>query len=620
MTTAAEHSVTRRSVSASVASIPSPLYAAPPNLARPLRVTLVTPKRIPVWLSRFLQVAAGSSWLAVSVLPVTGATLPAAPRPALDQRLFLAFDRGRRKGANATVRPVPLRARDCLVLAPAIKAGAAAAELKSRVEELEPNLVLSLGPRAWSETLADCAPLGCWDIDASLVDAEYAGLGLLSSLVKGDPVTRLALELEGATLSPWGHACSYGATRFGSFGVQRDTAFRKLPLLLLRMLHRLAADEFVPPNHRGLLRQSAEAALGIDASPRALAITLGQAVQWQFQKGRRPIPWHLVVRETQAKTPIDPAAPQVHPDAVVKSVQASYWADPCAVEVDGRKLVFVEEMWPDHKGIIVCVELHDGAARRLGVALEESAHLSYPQVFESNGEWYMTAESSQLKRVSLYKASRFPMEWERVCDLVTGRVCADPTLYFHEGRWYLFGTVSENGNGTWDELFLFVSDELTGPFKPHPANPIVSDVRRARPAGRLFVRNGKLIRPAQDCAANYGSALVFNEVLALSPTHYDERPLSRLAPDWADRLVACHTYSASDSFEVLDARGYPDPATPVLPVTDLAPRLEPADAANARGHAPTDEPADTIVPRPLPPAAAHGGLPGLPPSPDARLR
>lgn len=605
MTTTAESSVTRRSASASKAAIPSALYAAPPNLARPLRITLVAPTRIPVWLSRFLQVAADANWLAVSVLPVADATLPAAPPPALDLRLFLAFDRGRRKGANATVRPVPLRARDCLVLAPPVNADAAVGRLKSRVGELEPNLVLSLGPRAWSETLADCAPLGCWDIDASLVDAEFAGLALLASLVKGDSVTRLALELEGATLSPWGQACSFGATRFGSFGVQRDTAFRKLPLLLLRMLHRLAADEFVPPNRRSLLRQCPEAPLQFDAGPRALAITLGQAVQWQMQKGRRPVPWHLALRQTQQR--VDPAAAEFRPDAVVQAVRASYWADPCAVEADGRKLVFVEEMWPDRKGIIVCLELHDTGARRLGVALEESHHLSYPQVFAWNGEWYMTVESAQLKRVSLYRAARFPVEWERVSDLLAGRVCADPTLHFHEGRWYLFGTVSENGNCTWDELFLFVSDELTGPFRPHPANPIVSDVRRARPGGRLFRRNGKLIRPAQDCAANYGSALVFNEVLALSPTHYDERPLSRLAPDWGDRLFACHTYSACETFEVLDARGYPDATAPGLPVTELAERPAPP-AAGAR------------APVPLVPAAPHRGLPGLSSSPDAHLR
>lgn len=608
---------TLRSTLRSIASsIPSPLYAVPPNLARPLRVVLVTPARIPVWLSRFLQLAAGTSWLAVSVLPVTGATLPVAKRPPLDLRLFFAFDR-RRKGASAALRPVPLRTRDCLMLASTIDADATPAELRSRMGELQPGLVLSLGPRAWTEVMAECAPLGCWDIDASLVDSEYAGTALLAPLVKGDPVTRLALELEGATLSPWGQACSFGPTRFGSFGAQRDTAFRKLPLLLLRMLHRLAADEFVPPNRPTRLRLSADGPPpGVGASARAFAITVGNAVLWQLRKGRPAPLWHLVLR--QSRPPIDPAAPELRPDAVVEAAQADFWADPCVVEADGRPLVFVEEMWPDEKGIIACVELRDGTARRLGTALEESAHLSYPQVFAHDGEWYMTVESSQLKRVSLYRAARFPLGWERVVDLVSGRVCCDPTLHFHEGRWYLFATVSENGNGTWSELFLFVSDALEGPFRPHPANPIVSDVRRARPAGRLFVRDGRLIRPAQDCAANYGAAVVFNEVLALSPTHYDERPLSRLAPDWAPGLVACHTYSASDTLEVFDARGRPDARTPRLEVVEPAER---AIAGGGTGRRPVVAAPAGDVPAMRSRATSSGRrLDGFPPRPDLPSR
>lgn len=604
--------VTRRSKSRSTASsIASPLYAVPPNLTRPLRVVLVSPGQIPVWLSRFLQLAADTSWLAVSILPVAGASLPKAPPPAPDIRMLLAFDRARRRGANVMLRPVPLRTRDCLTLAAPVSTDADPAQLKERVRELQPSLVLSLGPRSWTQALAECAPLGCWDIDAGLVDADWAGLPLLRPLAEGQTATEFAVELEGAALAPWGQARTIGATRSGSFGAQRDTVFRRLPLLLMRMLHRLAADEFVPPNRSALLRQVPGQPLPLGASAAAFAHTMATAVQWQFQKGRRVVPWHLVLR--QARKPIDPVAPRVQPDAVVQAREASYWADPCAVETDGRKLIFVEEMWPDHKGIIACVELVDGTARRLGIALEESAHLSYPQVFEWQGQWYMTVESAQLRRVSLYRATGFPLGWERVCDLVSGRVCADPTLHFHDGHWYLFATVSEDGNGTWDELFVFVAESLTGPYRPHPANPVVSDVRRARPGGRLFMRDGKLIRPAQDCAANYGSALVFNEVLALSPTHYEERPLSRLAPDWAGKLVACHTYSASETLEVLDARGFPDPGMQSLEA------IEPAAATRvASGSAAGDaDSAASTVPVPLAPV---GRAPNATPGRDAPLQ
>jgi hypothetical protein len=145
------------------------------------------------------------------------------------------------------------------------------------------------------------------------------------------------------------------------------------------------------------------------------------------------------------------------------------------------------------------------------------------------------------------------MGWTRVTDLIQGRACVDPTLYRHNGRWYLFANVSESGGSTCDELFLFVADSLASPFVPHPANPIVSDVRHARPAGRLFKHRGRLIRPAQNCGPSYGAEVAFREVTVLSPTRYEERPLGRLAA-WGLGMDGCHTYSAIEGLEVLDVR------------------------------------------------------------------
>lgn len=559
-------------------SMATALYAAPPMLDHPLRVLLVAPPRVPMWLSRFLQITADLNWLAVSVLPVHGGALPTQPAPTADLRTLLAFDRLRCRGRNAMLRPVALRSRDCLSVAAPVTPDTTLPDLAARVRAQQPALVIALAPDAWSSTLADCAPMGCWQIDAGLVDPEWAGLPLLAPLAEGRVTTDVELELEGAALAPWGHARTVIATRSGSFGLQRDSAFMRLPLLLVRMLHRLAADEFVPPNRAARLRAPRRKPLRLDTGPRVLASTVATAARWQLHKGRAVIPWHLVLH--RRRRPLDPAAPRVRPDLTVQARRARYWADPCIVEADGRTLLFVEEMWPDRKGIIAVVAVDGDRAERLGTALDERVHVSYPQVFQTDGAWFMTVESGQARCVSLYRATSFPLQWERVCDIVSGRVCADPTLYRHrDGRWYLFATVSENGNGTWDELFLFVADRLTGPYLPHPANPIISDVRRARPGGRLFERNGKLIRPAQDCAANYGSALVFNEVLALSPTHYEERPLSRLAPDWAPGLVACHTYSASATHEVLDARGIPAADLPHAAVVEPEPGRGAAAAA-----------------------------------------
>lgn len=551
---------------------PSPLYSPPAGIQCPLRIVLVVPQRIPAWLSTFLDLAAAASWIEVSVLPVGGARLPKVANLPLDTRALLAFERARRRQPCATLSLVPIHPLPGLTILPAAHTEMSTAHLAEALRPLRPDLVLSLGPQAWTNPVADLAKWGCWNLDAGLVDPDGAGTVLLAPVLKDDAATQISLELElqRSWLAPVGMAASWGATRRGSFGQQRERAFLKLPMLLLRMLRRLAVDDLeLPQRHAGQLRLAPpEAPLGLAAGARALVIAVQCSLRWQLQKRRPALPWVLVMR--QDSEPLNPQAPQVRASVVIQAPAGDYWADPCVVDGCDRPLVFVEEMTPAGKGAIACLELAPGAEKRLGIAIEEPQHLSFPQVFHWHGQWYATVESSAARRVSLYRANAFPLGWQRLTDLVSDRVCVDPILHFHDNRWYLFTTIAENGNSTWDELFLFVADDLAGPFQPHPANPILSDVRRARPAGRLFERGGRLIRPSQDCASDYGSAVVFNEVLELTPTAYRERPMSRLAPDWSDSLVACHTYSAAGDLELLDARGQPAAGAERLRVVDAA--------------------------------------------------
>ena len=117
--------------------------------------------------------------------------------------------------------------------------------------------------------------------------------------------------------------------------------------------------------------------------------------------------------------------------------------------------------------------------------LERPTHLSYPFVFEDDGSWYMLPETAGTGAVELLRAQEFPWRWEPLRD-PRGDVRAwDPTLLRHDGRYWLFVTVAAPGARPSDELCLY-SRRLHGPWRPHPRNPVVSDVRRARPAGRVL--------------------------------------------------------------------------------------------------------------------------------------
>ena len=543
----------------------TPLYATPAGLERSLRVVLVASRQVPGWVRAFVELAVGNDWIDLVVVTALEAALPTVSDVSVDLRAFLAYERAVLGHSDASLAPETIPSDHAGVMAEQ----GAPAPLHARVSALRPDLVLLLGPQAWASALAEQAPWGCWHVDASLTDPRYAGLSLLAPMMRGETATQMELVLQGPTKAPIALAGSWGRTRTTSFLMQRKDAFRKLPPLLLRALHRVAAGH-VPATRRSvaiLQLQSSQSPLGRAAGLRALISALRGIARSLIGRLRNRRDWMLVLR--RGGTMLDPEAPVIGPHALLKAPRG-WWADPCVIAADGRTLVFVEEMADPkiYKGTIACVELIDGGAHRLGIALDEPGHLSFPQPFLWQGQWYLTVESSYARRVSLYRATDFPLEWVRVRNLITGRVCVDPTLHHHEGHWYLFANVAESGNSTCDDLFLFVADSLEGPFRPHPAAPIVSDVRRARLAGRLFHHHGRLIRPAQDCAPGYGKAVVFNEVLELGPTVYRERVLSRLVPDWARRLDGCHTYNTDGDVEVLDVRGRPPADAVYLPVTD----------------------------------------------------
>ncbi len=185
--------------------------------------------------------------------------------------------------------------------------------------------------------------------------------------------------------------------------------------------------------------------------------------------------------------------------------------------------------------------------------LRAAHHLSYPYVFRDGAEIFMIPESCEARRVELWAATDFPTGWTPVRVLLEGVVAVDASVLRHDGLYWMWLNESFEGGRLDDETFLYFSDRLDTGWTPHPRNPVVSDARRARPAGRPFLHGDVLIRPAQDCTGRYGSHVVFNAVEVLTPDDYQERPLGMLGPSWAgERNLCTHTYTLDGPFEATD--------------------------------------------------------------------
>jgi hypothetical protein len=284
---------------------------------------------------------------------------------------------------------------------------------------------------------------------------------------------------------------------------------------------------------------------------KSIAAGLKNRIRGQLQHGQ----WFIGFRryaETESDFPSSEGFVHLQPPA------GRFFADPHVISRDGEDFIFFEDYsFKAGKGVISFVKIdRQGQASAPQLALEQPYHLSYPFLFQWNGDAYMIPETAQTNSVQLLRAKRFPDQWEPVLTLIEGYPIVDATLFEHAAGWFMFANISERGGSTWDELFLFVADTPLGPWRPHPQNPVKSDARSARPAGNLFRRGNRIIRPSQDCTNGYGSGIVFSEVEVLTDREYRERHIGRIDATWTKGIAGTHTYSSNAALEAIDALKY----------------------------------------------------------------
>jgi hypothetical protein len=232
-----------------------------------------------------------------------------------------------------------------------------------------------------------------------------------------------------------------------------------------------------------------------------------------------------------------------------------FWADPFPIKVDGKHYIFFEDYVNElGKAHLAVVEVdRDGIVSGPTEILKLDCHLSYPFVFEWQGDYYMIPETGERNVVELYRCTSFPFGWEPHKVLLEANSPLDATLIEVNGTWWMFVNIQEEGVAVnWDELHLYYAESPLGPWQPHARNPVVSDVRSARPAGRLFWANDVLYRPSQDSSLRYGYATTVSKVTRLSPDEYSETEVLKILPNWDKDIIGVHTLNFIDGFTVID--------------------------------------------------------------------
>lgn len=232
-----------------------------------------------------------------------------------------------------------------------------------------------------------------------------------------------------------------------------------------------------------------------------------------------------------------------------------FWADPFCIFEQGKWHVFFEELvYSSGKGHIAYFEIQkDGTYSSPVIVLKEDHHLSFPFVFFEQGCFYMIPESRSAGNICLYKCESFPFKWKLERVLMDDVSASDTVVHRIKGGWVMFTTITKNqGAPSTDELFMFTSSSLEGPWEPNAKNPVISDVRNARMGGAIFSHQGKLYRPGQICSPRYGFGISLREISKLNSTEFEEKELASVIPELDSSILGVHTISFTAGLTMTD--------------------------------------------------------------------
>jgi hypothetical protein len=233
-------------------------------------------------------------------------------------------------------------------------------------------------------------------------------------------------------------------------------------------------------------------------------------------------------------------------------------ADPFGWVRDGQLTVFCEHLdySGDAVGTIAAIQPFSGAPRvPVTIGPVPRVHLSYPAVFEHEGRLLCIPETQGAREVALYELERFPDQWVKRAVLLGDCMIVDATLFRHGERWWLAGASDPGGAHLGADLHLWYATDIQGPWIAHASNPVKTDVASARPAGALFWSEGALYRPAQDSSETYGSRVVINRIVTLTPTTFREEPAAFVAPDAGGPYPhGLHTLSGVGGMTLVDGK------------------------------------------------------------------
>ncbi len=235
-----------------------------------------------------------------------------------------------------------------------------------------------------------------------------------------------------------------------------------------------------------------------------------------------------------------------------------FWADPFLLQYNDDCYVFFENYsYKTKRGKISCGIIKDEKVTNVVDVLDLDYHLSYPFIFKEDGEIFLMPETSENKRLEIYRCVDFPTEWELYSTAFEGEMVADASIYDDRDKqkWLFINKRLASTTTMQDELYIYKIDSLKMEnIQPHKQNPVVIDARCARNGGAIFEYGNELYRPSQrNIEGIYGRALNINKIEKLTIDEYVENTNTIVHPNFRKGLSAMHHLHQLNGLFVFDA-------------------------------------------------------------------
>ena len=238
-----------------------------------------------------------------------------------------------------------------------------------------------------------------------------------------------------------------------------------------------------------------------------------------------------------------------------------YWcADPFLFQKDGHFYVFFEAYDRlKRKGVLGYRQITENTVGSIHIFYETTSHLSYPFIYEADGDIYIVPESNMSGELYRLKCLSFPNKWERE-EVLLNRRLVDSTFFSYEGAEYCLSTQIDDSL-IFDRLDLFYKSN--GQWLPCLHNPVKRDLASVRGAGKCFEQDSVWYRPSQDCSNGYGCALCLNAIDKINSNEYMEHCIKKLQPteiqtNTGVQYQGIHTYNRLKHIEVIDLKTPPE--------------------------------------------------------------